>query len=111
MGSTKAAIDGVDSSISESTDGRSPALDSVLKHPALTAHGNGIATEDLASFVEVFAGLAADRVRGTGADQYASEKQAFEDKSIDEIIEDLLEELLDVIAYTSFLAVKAGALR
>ena len=29
MGSTKAAIDGSDGDVSESTDGRSPALDSV----------------------------------------------------------------------------------
>jgi hypothetical protein len=111
MGSTKNVEHGIESAVGELSDWRSKALGAVSSHEAVKKHGFGIDTGDLANFVEMIAGLAAERVRGIGAEQYAHEKQDFEDKSIDEIITDLLEEVFDIIAYASFLAVKAGALR
>jgi len=111
MGSTENQEHGTDGDVGEPEDWRDKAISAVSGHPAVGKHGFGIETEDLASFVEMIAGLAADRVRGIGADQYAGDKQAFEDKNVDEIIADLLEEVFDIIAYASFLAIKAGALR
>lgn len=52
--------------------------------------------------------MSAARVQGIGAEQYGGEIQKFETMSRDEIFEALLEEVADIFAYASFLAIKAG---
>ena len=111
MGSATDTGHGTDREVSELGEWRSNALRTITEHKAVTRHGKGIDTADLADFIKVISGLAADRVSGVGAEQYAGDVQSFENKDIDEIVTDLIEELLDIIAYTGFLAIKAGALR
>lgn len=80
-----------------------PAL---IEHPAVKRHGRGVATEDLVNFIDQMANRTVSRVRGTGAEQYAREVQAFERYGIDRLVEETLDELADVIAYTSMLCIK-----
>lgn len=76
-------------------------------HPAVTNHGDGISTEDFASFQECFANYAGSRIRGVGKRQYFDgERQRFEVYSPDELANEMLDELADVVNYASMLAVK-----
>ena len=76
-------------------------------HPAVLAYRKGIETNDLTSFIESFASLRANRVRGVGASQYARESgQRFEQYSIEDTVRELVEELADASNYIDFLAIK-----
>lgn len=72
-------------------------------------HGRGVLTEDLVNFIDCMNTRVVERVRGTGAEQYAREQQAFERYGIDRLVEETLDELADVIAYTSMLCIKVLA--
>lgn len=77
-------------------------------HPAVRKHGNGMSSDDLASFTECLASFAQSRIKGTGADQYAQDgRQQFEDMTIEELQEYLLEEVADIFAYGAMIAIKA----
>lgn len=80
-------------------------------HPAIRQHGSGVDPSSLADFIMSVARMSAARVEGIGAEQYGGEIQKFEEMSGEEIFEALLEEVADIFAYASFLAIKAGALR
>jgi len=82
---------------------------SLASHPAVRQHGKGVAPEFLADFIMSVARMSAARVQGVGADQYGGEIQKFELMTPSEIYEALLEEVADIFAYASFLAIKAGA--
>jgi len=80
-------------------------------HPAVTDHGNGIALNDLTSFMESFNDYVMSRIKGVGADQYMkSTGQLFETFTVQETVDELLAELADTIAYTNFIAIKVIAL-
>lgn len=80
-------------------------------HPAVKDHGQGIALQDLTSFMESFNDYVVSRIRGVGADQYMkSTGQLFETFSAKETVDELLAELADTIAYTNFIAIKVIAL-
>jgi hypothetical protein len=80
-------------------------------HPAVTDHGNGIALQDLTSFMESFNDYVVSRIKGVGADQYMkSTGQLFETFTVKETVDELLAELADTIAYTNFIAIKVIAL-
>lgn len=82
---------------------RTPLAD----HPAVLAYRKGIETNDLTSFIESFASLRANRVRGVGASQYAHESgQRFEQYSIEDTVRELVEELADASNYIDFLAIR-----
>lgn len=80
-------------------------------HPAVLKHGKGVAPEDLSDFIMSVARMSAARVQGIGAEQYGGEIQKFETMSQAEVFEALLEEVADIFAYASFLAIKAGGVR
>jgi hypothetical protein len=81
------------------------------EHPAVKDHGNGIALNDLTSFMESFNDYVMSRIKGVGADQYMkSTGQLFETFTVQETVDELLAELADTIAYTNFIAIKVIAL-
>jgi len=85
--------------------------DSLVDHPAVTGYGHGVSTEELASFVEVLASRASSRVRGVGAEQYGQGSlQKFETLTAAEITTELLDELADVVAYASMIAIRVARL-
>lgn len=91
-------------------DGLDSGRRSVVAHPAVVNYGSGVDPADLSDFIMSTAALAAERVRGIGADQYGGEIQKFETKTVDELTRDILEEVADVIAYASMIAIKAASL-
>lgn len=83
-------------------------------HVAVTNHGNGVGSEGLANFVECFANYAQSRIRGTGAAQYNLDEfglQRFEQLAGTDLCDELLDELADVISYSSMIAVKVLVIR
>jgi hypothetical protein len=97
-----------DSGQEEWTDNR---IHPLANHPAILAHGSGVNSSDLSDFIMSIARMSASRVQGIGNEQYGGEIQKFETMSSEEIFQGLLEEVADIFAYASFLAIKAGALR
>jgi len=93
----------------EYQDGAYHPFDSLSSHPAVRQHGKGVAPDLLADFIMSMARMSAARVKGIGAEQYGGEIQKFELMTPAEIYEALLEEVADIFAYASFLAIKAGA--
>ena len=85
---------------------RGPARKPLIEHPAVRRHGRGVMTEDLVNFIDCMNNRVVARVRGTGAEQYAREQQAFEKYPTQRLVEETLDELADVIAYTSMLCIK-----
>ena len=77
-------------------------------HAAVTGYrGVGVSTEDLTSFIEAFASLRANRVKGVGHSQYAiAQGQKFESFTTADTIRELIEELADASNYIDFLAIK-----
>lgn len=86
--------------------GTGTSRSTLINHPAVRLHGRGVATDDLVNFIDQMTNRTVNRVRGTGAEQYAREVQAFERYGTDRLIEETLDELADVIAYTSMLCIK-----
>ena len=78
----------------------------LIDHPAVRCHGKGVQTEELVNFIDCLNNRVVARVRGTGAEQYAREQQAFEKYPTQRLVEETLDELADVIAYTAMLSIK-----
>jgi hypothetical protein len=91
---------------SDNTD--TPAANPLVDHAAVTGYrALGVTTEDLTSFIESFASLRANRVKGVGHDQYSHAKgQKFESFTTSDTIRELIEELADASNYIDFLAIK-----
>lgn len=86
--------------------GASPVRKALIEHPAVRLHGRGVPTEELVNFIDCLNTRVVGRVRGTGAEQYAREQQAFERYGVHRLVEETLDELADVIAYTAMLSIK-----
>lgn len=109
MGDTAPGADWITDHGSEYAGGAYNPFNSLSSHPAVRQHGKGVDPSYLADFIMSVARMSAARVQGIGADQYGGEVQKFELMSPAEIYEALLEEVADIFAYASFLAIKAGA--
>lgn len=78
----------------------------------MKSHGEGISGPDFVSFIETFGDYVRTRVEGVGQRQYFDGvKQRFELFSASELIDETLDELADVVAYSNMLAVKLLALK
>lgn len=86
--------------------GTGAARKALIEHPAVRRHGKGVPTEELVNFIDCLNTRVVNRVRGTGAEQYAREVQAFEKYPTQRLVEETLDELADVIAYTAMLSIK-----
>lgn len=83
----------------------------LLDHPAVVNHGNGVSTDDLASFIEALASQAQYRVKNTGHDQYSEgDGQQFERMTPIQLAEWMLEEAADVVNYQAMSAIKILAM-
>jgi hypothetical protein len=80
----------------------------LVDHLAVVGYrAGGVSTEDLTSFIESFASLRANRVKGVGHDQYShAQGQKFESFTTSDTIKELIEELADASNYIDFLAIK-----
>jgi len=80
----------------------------LVDHLAVVGYrAGGVSTEDLTSFIESFASLRANRVKGVGHDQYShAQGQKFESFTTSDTIRELIEELADASNYIDFLAIK-----
>lgn len=89
-------------------DSYTPNTNPLIDHPAVISYrGDGVDTSDLVSFIESFASLRANRVKGVGHKQYSHAKgQKFEQFSASDTIRELIEELADASNYIDFLAIK-----
>jgi len=64
----------------------------------------------LGDFIMGLARLSASRVVNEGDREYnLGDRQSFEDKTSDEIRQEIVEELADVVSYCAFLCMKLGA--
>ena len=90
------------------TNTDTPTTNPLVDHAAVTGYrALGVSTEDLTSFIESFASLRAQRVKGVGHDQYSHAKgQKFESFTTSDTIRELIEELADASNYIDFLAIK-----
>ena len=88
-------------------------MTSLADHRAVIDHGKGVYSEDLADFTRQLAEVAAERISTVGDEQYndAIELQKFEVNSIDQYINELVEEVADIFAYASIITLKAIALK
>jgi hypothetical protein len=90
--------------------GDTSGVHQLLNHPAVLNHGQGINSVLLGDFIMGLARLSASRVVNEGDREYnLGGRQAFEDKSDDEIRQEIVEELADVVSYCAFLCMKLGA--
>lgn len=86
-----------------------PLLEDLRDTPAVRKHGDwpGASSEELADFIDLMSSHAADRVMTVGNEQYSNGgRQKYEAMSEAELRHELVEELLDVIAYASMIAIK-----
>ena len=100
---------GVESSLHRQDEWLGYHRPELFTHPAVTQHGHGVDPGDLSAFIMSLAALAAERVQGTGAEQYGGEIQRFETKTEEDLRLDILEEAADIVAYGAMLAIKALA--
>lgn len=86
---------------------------SLADHTAVIQHGAGVYSEDLADFTRQLADIAATRIATVGDEQYndAIELQKFETASIDQYINELVEEVADIFAYAAIIVLKTIALK
>ena len=93
---------------SDTTHTHTPTTNPLADHAAVTGYrALGVSTEDLTSFIESFASLRANRVKGVGHSQYAiAQGQKFESFTTSDTIKELIEELADASNYIDFLAIK-----
>ena len=111
MGCCSDAGHGADGQVSGLTNRDSDSRRSLVNSTAVMQHGNGVDPVELGAFIESVAALAANRVRGVGAQEYGGEIQQFETKTIDQLRNDILEEVADVMAYAGMIALKTFAMR
>jgi len=72
----------------------------------------GISTGELALAQQDFTTYARDRLMGTGQEQYSrAGHQAFENMSVPRIIDETLDELADIVNYSTFLAITLQRLK
>jgi hypothetical protein len=85
-----------------------PSSNPLADHPAVLSYReSGVQTDDLASFIESFASLRANRIKKIGHEQYAhATGQKFEAFSVQDTVRELVEELADAGNYIDFLAIK-----
>lgn len=91
-----------------------PAHSLLSDHVAVTNHGSGVGSGNLANFVACFADYSASRVLSTGRLQYelgGTGEQRFETLDAKELCDELVDELADVMNYAAMLAVKVLAVR
>ena len=101
---------GSESSKHQLGGGDADRIGPLLNHPAVKQHGTGINSVLLGDFIMGLARLSASRVVQEGDAEYnQGERQAFEDKTTDQLRREILEELADVVSYAAFLAIKVGA--
>ena len=82
----------------------------LLDHPAVLNHGQGINSVLLADFIMGLARISASRVVNEGDREYnLGDRQSFEDKTSDQLRQEIVEELADVVSYCAFLCMKLGA--
>jgi hypothetical protein len=93
---------------SDTTHTHTPTTNPLMDHAAVSGYrAIGVSTEDLTSFIESFASLRANRVKGVGHSQYAiAQGQKFESFTPSDTIRELIEELADASNYIDFLAIK-----
>ena len=93
---------------SDTTHTHTATTNPLVDHAAVTDYrAVGVSTEDLTSFIESFASLRANRVKGVGHSQYAiAQGQKFESFTTSDTIRELIEELADASNYIDFLAIK-----
>ena len=90
--------------------GDTRSVHQLLNHPAVLNHGQGINSVLLGDFIMGLARLSASRVVNEGDREYnLGDRQSFEDKTSDEIRQEIVEELADVVSYCAFLCMKLGA--
>lgn len=83
----------------------------LMEHAAVVKHGQGVSSDELASFTECLASLAQSRIKGVGHEQYdVAGEQEFESRSPAETAEYVLEELADGMAYMAMSAIKVLAI-
>lgn len=111
MGGSAPTTDRTGSNSSGQEERKDNRVNPLSRHAAIQRHGSGITSEDLSDFIMSIARMSAARVQGIGQEQYGGEIQKFETMSSEEIFQGLLEEVADIFAYASFLAIKAGAVR
>lgn len=109
MGGPATTPDGVSGEERQPEGRDSHSVNPLANHAAVLTHGKGVDPSVLADFIMSMARMSAARVQGIGAEQYGGEIQKFEVMSPQEIYQALLEEVADIFAYASFLAIKAGA--
>lgn len=84
----------------------------VTGHTVVRNHGTGVSSDELGDYITTLAALARKRILGVGADQYdLGTRQKFEDMSIEELREAILEEVADIFSYAAMIAIKIGAAR
>ena len=115
-GNPPTPIDWVAGTGSQQKDGRrsgdGPASTFLADHDAVKWHGLGMESPELANFVEAFGSYVQGRILTTGKDQYEDDGgQRFEEMSLAELLDESLDELADVVAYASMLAIKLLAVR
>jgi len=72
----------------------------------------GISTAELALAQQDFTTYARDRLSGTGQEQYSMPgHQAFEDMTVSRLIDETLDELADIVNYSTFLAIQLQRLK
>ena len=86
-----------------------PLLEDLRDTPAVRKHGDwpGAESSELADFIDLMSSYAAERVMTVGDEQYANGgRQKYEAMSEAELRHELIEELLDVIAYACMIGIK-----
>ena len=79
----------------------------LLRHPAVQKHGDGVSSEELASFIGYFSTFARNRILGSGKEQYEKDShQVFEDLTPSQITLAALEEFADGINYLGMITIK-----
>lgn len=90
--------------------GNTDRISALLDHPAVLNHGQGINSVLLADFIMGLARISASRVVNEGDREYnLGDRQSFEDKTSDQLRQEIVEELADVVSYCAFLCMKLGA--